>query len=358
VPRKLMIGRGGKGLAELVELSVCLGSKPLLVQGSTGNTSVKTGRTLWIKASGKRLANATNEDIFVPVPLGDADQFLSSSSTAQVTHPDSPGLTPSIETAMHLVLPHRIVIHVHSVNTIAWAVQQEGPSRLRQRLNDLRWCWIPYAASGAPLARAIRASLHSSPDVFILANHGLVIGAETCREAAALLADIEERLVIEPRETPEPDRSTLGRLASRDYRLPASDVIHSLATNPLSTAFVSGGILYPCQAMFLGRSTCVVSKCTSIAQSVDDYCVHNGVRPPALLIRETGVLVAKDLTATEAEVLDGLAQVVRRLPQNARVRYLSDRRIDKVLHGYVYNRARSRPPGKAEPLLGSQASAH
>jgi rhamnose utilization protein RhaD (predicted bifunctional aldolase and dehydrogenase) len=352
-----MKGRGGKRLAELAELSACLGSEPLLVQGSTGNTSVKTGRMLWIKASGKWLANATSEDIFVPVPLGDAEQFLALSSPAYVTLPDSSGLTPSIETAMHLVLPHRIVIHLHSVNTIAWAVQENGPSYLRQRLNGLPWCWIPYTSSGAPLARAMRASSRFSPDVFILANHGLVIGAETCGQAAALLADIEARLAIEPRETPEPKRAALGRLASTDYQLPTSDLIHSLATNPLSTAVVSGGILYPCQAMFLGRSMCVVSEGTFVGHAVHDYSLRNGGRPPALLVEGSGVLVAKDLTATEAEVLDGLAQVVRRLPQNARVQYLSDRRIDEVLNSNVYAGVQSRPPGKAEPPLRSKAAA-
>jgi len=351
-----MTGRGGKRVAELAELSACLGREPLLVQGSTGNTSVKTGRTLWIKASGKWLANATGEDMFVPVPLGDVDQFLSSPPSACVKQRDPSGLTPSIETAMHLVLPHRIVIHLHSVNTIAWAVQRDGSTCLSQRLSGLRWSWIPYALSGAPLARAIGASLHSSPDVFILANHGLVIGAETCQEAAALLADIEKRLAIKPSETPEPNRSFLGRLASRDYQLPASDAIHSLATNPSSMAVISGGILYPCQAMFLGRSMCVVSECTSIAQTVDDYYARNGVRPPALLVEGSGVLVARDLTATEAEVLDGLAQVVRRLPQNARVRYLSDRRIDEVLNSYVYAGAHSRPPGRVELLSRSKAA--
>lgn len=352
-----MTGRGGKRVAELAELSAGLGREPLLVQGSTGNTSVKTGRTLWIKASGKWLANATSEDMFVPVPLGDVDQFLSSHS-GYVQHAGPSGLTPSIETAMHLVLPHRIVIHLHSVNTIAWAVQRDGSTFLSQRLSGLRWSWIPYALSGAPLARAIRASLHSSPDVFILANHGLVIGAETCQESAVLLADIEKRLAIEPSETPEPNRSILGGLASRDYQLPASNVIHSLATNPSSMAVISGGILYPCQAMFLGRSMCVVSERTSIAQTVDDYRADNGGRPAALLVEGCGVLVARDLTATEAEVLDGLAQVVRRLPQNARVRYLSDRRIDEVLNGHVYAGAQSRPPGRVELLSRSKAATH
>jgi len=353
-----MTGKGGKRLAELVELSACLGSEPLLVQGSTGNTSVKSGRTLWIKASGKWLANATNEDMFVPVPLGHADNFLSSSSSAYVKRPAWSGLLPSIETAMHLVLPHRVVIHLHSVNTIAWAVQQDGSACLSRLLSGLRWCWIPYALSGAPLALAIRASLRFSPDVFVLANHGLVIGAETCREAAALLSEIEERLAVEPFETPEPNRSTLGRLASTDYRLPASDVIHSLATDPSLMAIVSGGILYPCQALFLGRSMCVVSEGASIEQSVDEYYFRNGVRPPALLVEGCGVLVAKDLTAAEAEVLNGLAQVMRRLPQNARVQYLSDRRIDEVLNGYVYAGAQPRPPGKVELPSRSKAAAH
>ena len=27
---------------------------------------------------------------------------------------------------MHAVMPHRVVIHVHSVNAIAWAVRRDG----------------------------------------------------------------------------------------------------------------------------------------------------------------------------------------------------------------------------------------
>jgi len=34
----------------------------------------------------------------------------------------------SIETFMHAVVPHRVVVHVHSVNTIAWRRRTQSPS--------------------------------------------------------------------------------------------------------------------------------------------------------------------------------------------------------------------------------------
>ena len=45
-------------------LSAALGSDPLRVQGPGGNTSIKDGDVMWIKASGTELANALTEDIF------------------------------------------------------------------------------------------------------------------------------------------------------------------------------------------------------------------------------------------------------------------------------------------------------
>ena len=46
-----------------------IGKDPLLVQGAGGNVSWKDGDTLWVKASGTWLADATEKDIFVPVDL-------------------------------------------------------------------------------------------------------------------------------------------------------------------------------------------------------------------------------------------------------------------------------------------------
>ena len=60
----------------LREFSACLGNNPLLVQGSNGNTSIKIDGRLWIKASGKWLADATAEDIFVSAGIAQARQSV------------------------------------------------------------------------------------------------------------------------------------------------------------------------------------------------------------------------------------------------------------------------------------------
>jgi len=41
------------------------------------------------------------------------------------------------------VLPHAVVIHVHSVNTIAWAIREDAPARLEELLHGMQWQWIP-----------------------------------------------------------------------------------------------------------------------------------------------------------------------------------------------------------------------
>src|SRR5260370_35136201 len=106
---------------------------------------------------------------------------------------------------MHAVLPHRVVIHVHSANTIAWAVREDAPGQLKHRLDGVRWQWIPYVASGLPLALEIQKALSCSSgfDGLVLGNHGLVIGAEDCRAAEGLLYEVDRRLATRPGRGPE-----------------------------------------------------------------------------------------------------------------------------------------------------------
>lgn len=112
-------------LLGLRELSARIGSNSLLVQASTGNTSIKIDDELWIKASGKWLIDAYCDDFLIPVKLARAKRCLSENAAIPETGaPSGVGLRASIETAMHAVLPQKVVVHVHSVNTIAWAVRR------------------------------------------------------------------------------------------------------------------------------------------------------------------------------------------------------------------------------------------
>ena len=161
----------------LRELSARVGNEPLLVQASNGNTSIKMDRTLWIKASGRWLAHATREEMFLGVGLAAARRSLQNGTSIPARHGAHSDLKPSIETPMHAAIPHRVVIHVHSINAISWAIRLDGPEQIKDRLEGLHWQWIPYAPSGNPLAREIAKAAERCPEtnVFILGSHGLVV---------------------------------------------------------------------------------------------------------------------------------------------------------------------------------------
>src|SRR5580700_11938317 len=127
-------------LARLRDLTARLGSDPLLTQASTGNSSIKLDGVLWIKASGKWMADALDQDILMPLDLAGVIRDCLRRGLDPVDR--YPGA--SVETAMHAVLPHRVVLHVHSVNTIAWAVRRDGAAELADRLAGFHWQWVSY----------------------------------------------------------------------------------------------------------------------------------------------------------------------------------------------------------------------
>ena len=129
-------------LSSLRELSALVGSDLLLTQASTGNSSIKLENILWIKTSGKWMADAIHEDIFIPLDLREVKECVK-----QKADPAELDVRASIETAMHAVMPHRVVLHIHSVDTIAWAVRQDAPVQLKYRLDGLLWQWISYVTS-------------------------------------------------------------------------------------------------------------------------------------------------------------------------------------------------------------------
>jgi rhamnose utilization protein RhaD (predicted bifunctional aldolase and dehydrogenase) len=313
----------------LLDLSVRIGRNPLLVQASSGNTSLKVDGTLWIKASGKWLAYADREEILVPVNLAECLECLRSSRSL----PARAHLRPSIETFMHAILPQRVVVHVHSVNTIAWAVRSDATWQLSERLSGLHWQWVPYTLSGMPLAREIQAASMDYPetDIFVLGNHGLVVCGDDCDAAEALLFEIERRLAIHPRAAAGAKPGVLEQVArSSHWRLPDAAVLHTLGADVISRRIVDRGVLYPCQAIFLGAALPHFASCKGLSE-IDDAA-------PVLVVEGSGVLTNERITSAEWAMLNGFAEVVRRIETSAPIRYLTDQEVNSVLgaDGYHY----------------------
>ena len=312
-------------LPRLRQLTARIGADPLLTQGSTGNSSIKLDGVLWIKASGKWMADAMDEDIFISLELAEVLREC----LARAVDPAVRYANASIETAMHAVLPHRVVLHVHSVNTIAWAVRNDAGVQLQCQLQGLRWQWVPYVAPGLPLSQALERALFAGPDtdVFVLGNHGLVIGGEDCDAVEDLLIEIERRLAICPRRPHEADYAALAELCQdSSWDLPEDDQVHALGTDAHSQAILSRGLLYPCQAIFSMSSTPDLFRAIPYPfpgdESLSQYCNR-----PFLVIGGRGVLVSRTITPAELAMISGLAQIVQRVNDSARLHYLSEAEI-------------------------------
>ncbi|HZS57257.1 MAG TPA: class II aldolase/adducin family protein [Bryobacteraceae bacterium] len=321
-------------LIALRELAARLGCNPLLVQASSGNISTKIDDVLWIKASGKWMVHSEADDFLVAVRLARAKRYLQRDRTIpEASGSSAGGVRASIETAMHAILPQRVVVHVHSVNTIAWAVREDGPKQLSRRLLGLKWQWIPYLRSGNALAKKIGDVISRFPqtDVFVLGNHGLVVCGKDCCSAEQLLADVESRLAVEPRSAPESDFAQLGRrLPGPNWFIPRWAGVHALATDRVSRRILSGGVLYPCQAIFLPDTILPPARSASRELSTSNKeCDLQTVR----LLEEHGVLCNSHMSSAEQQMFLGLANVVQRIDASAPIRYLTASEVKGVLHG-------------------------
>jgi rhamnose utilization protein RhaD (predicted bifunctional aldolase and dehydrogenase) len=310
-------------LARLRKLTARIGANPLLTQASSGNSSTKLDGVLWIKASGKWMADAMRDDIFVAL---DQEEIVRE-CLPRGLDPASRYPGASIETAMHAVLPHRVVLHVHAVNTIAWAIRKDAAVQLQRQLDGLRWQWISYVASGLPLSQAIEQSLFVNPDtnVFVLGNHGLVVGGEDCDAVEDLLIELERRLAVCPRRAHPADYEALERLCqASSWDLPDDDHVHALGTDANSHTILSGGLLYPCQAIFSDSSTPDLFMPIPYPEneSLSQYCAR-----PFLIVGGHGVLVSKSITPAQLAMISGLAQVVQRVNASTPLRYLSEAEV-------------------------------
>jgi rhamnose utilization protein RhaD (predicted bifunctional aldolase and dehydrogenase) len=317
-------------LAELAALSAALGRDSEQVQAAGGNTSLKAGGVLWVKASGLWLADALHRDVFVPVRL----EPVLAAVAAGVPDPVGPsvlaeanpgGLRPSIETTLHALLPQAVVVHTHSVRALALTVREDAEARLAERLGGLAWAFLPYLQPGLPLTLALAERLGAGPvDVILLGNHGLVVAAPTAASARALLAEVERRLDAPVLPTPPlgPDAaSTLTRLADALRLRPARHArAHDLAADPHRLARATAGSLYPDHVIFLGPGAATLPADPSAGPAAVASALEAGRK--LLLAPGAGALLAPGTGESADELALCLALALERVPDDAHLRYL------------------------------------
>lgn len=319
-------------LQALRALSAALGRNRFRTQAAGGNTSIKRNGVMWIKASGRRLADAMDQDIMVPVALDGLraaalrnDPAADGAAAFVIEELNPSKLRPSIETSVHAIVPQTVVTHIHCVETIALAVRENASDLVADRLRGLDglvWSFVPYRRPGLPLARAIIETAAPGANVLILGNHGLVVSGDSVAEVESLTERVCAALSQAPRPAPRADIAAIeGRARNSEYRLPKDEDAHALAIDPASLLLANGASLYPDHVIFLGRGIVVAPDVATGASMRGSGGTDSP--PPMLILPGTGILLHRSTTRAADAMALCLADVVARIPGDAELLRLS-----------------------------------
>jgi rhamnulose-1-phosphate aldolase/alcohol dehydrogenase len=192
-------------VSDLIGRSNRLGADPRNTNYAGGNTSVKgtavdpvTGKPvelLWVKGSGGDLGTLTEAGLavlrldrlraLVDVYPGVEREDEMVASFDFCLHGRG-GAAPSIDTAMHGLVPAAHVDHLHPDAGIAFATAVDGATLTRACFGT-RVAWVPWRRPGFQLGLDIAAIRAANPDAIgvILGGHGITAWGETSVAAEA-----------------------------------------------------------------------------------------------------------------------------------------------------------------------------
>ena len=197
-------------LALRVYTSRLLGQNTDLVLHGGGNTSVKvklnniTGEEadiIFVKGSGSDLASMDAKG-FVGLnitPLKKlkgleklSDEDMDNQLKIHKIYAGAPD--PSVETMVHVLLPHKYIDHTHSDSILVLTSQENGADMLKKALGP-KIAILPYTISGFPLAKEIIGQYEQNPDIeaIVIMNHGIFTFAEDAETSYNLMIAYVDR---------------------------------------------------------------------------------------------------------------------------------------------------------------------
>jgi rhamnose utilization protein RhaD (predicted bifunctional aldolase and dehydrogenase) len=272
------------------------------------------------------LKDALIDDIFVPVDLSDLTAALSARNfDAKPRLMVNSLLRPSIETALHGLLPQRVVVHLHAIEALAILVRPDAWRELEARL-PLRWrpCFVPYCKPGAELAQVVHSTVQANPrtQLVCMGNHGVVLAGDSVGEVEAILDDVVQALRSSP-QVPIA-RTGLAAIHVDEHRslVPIPDaVIQGLDLSRAGLLRMANTwALYPDHVVFLGAQP--------ICHDSVDAAVQTCIRYPSLgveqphFIRDTGVFAFEELSPSRQAQLRCYADVLLRQPPHQQLNAL------------------------------------
>ncbi len=315
-------------LEQLVRLSRTFGNDSQYVLLGGGNTSVKEGDVMYVKASGHALGSI-DESGFVKMSLLSLDKIWSKSYPADDEQREDvvladmmncryPGETarPSVEALLHSLMPFTYVVHMHPSMVNGLTCGQSGQMAVSVLFPDA--LWIPLVKPGYILALTVRDAMEAYamehdgavPHIIFLQNHGVFVGADSPVQIDAyyekIMKTISSHVIRRPNFTEVPiDEPHVRQVMAGIHLFAGADADIKFAMNvelqtklqnketfyPISSAFTPDHIVYSgFKPLWIGSD---VFSQADPAQGVCDRCqlflTEEGVRPKVVCVQDTGV---------------------------------------------------------------------
>ena len=313
-------------IKELVKISRFYGKDPSFLLAGGGNTSFKDKRYLYVKASGFKLASI-GKDGFVKLERNALNRIWEKEYPADVDLREKQALQdlmdsrargetkrPSVESLLHAVLPQKYVIHTHPTIVNGLTCSKNG-RYIAEKLFHTQCMWVPSVNPGYILAKLIKTRLseykkkyESLPDIILLENHGMFVGAETIREIKNIhdfiIGTLKKQIVREPDfSLTWINKTEMEKVYSHLKNYSAfKDAYITFEYNTEISAAVKDSASFqkvhssytPDHTLYAGPEMLFVEDLDGIGQDIDQYKERNGCYPKVIAVKTIGVFALGD----------------------------------------------------------------
>ena len=335
--------KNSKEFSQFLEFSKEIGKDISMVQAAGGNTSMKLGDTMWVKASGKWLINACAEEIMVPVNISKVktilknEEFSEKELSVSKISDDKIALRPSVETPLHAVLDFKYVLHTHDVNVISIAIQNNSQALFKNVMSEFNWKFLPYIKPGIELSKQLLAIKSKSDNVFVLQNHGLIVCGDSLDEIKQLNLKIRESLenevIKKVKLNYKNDIRLEINLQNTEYKFLNEDYAFTLANNKTWLKKISFGSFLPDLLVFLGPKVLTIEpdpeNLSMILNKLSELSLPLNA---CVILAGVGVIVRKDSLKGTAELIRLLYELMLRVPDEANLEYFNNNQISELLN--------------------------
>jgi len=355
-------------LSQLIQMSRNYGSNPDYVLAGGGNTSLKEGNILFVKASGTTLATI-DETGFVVMNRDLLQQMWAKTYSQDSAIREAEVLQdllasrlagqlgrPSVETALHDLMEYRFVLHLHPALVNGVTCSQKDQSWVRKNFND-DVIWLDATKPGYLLAAVCRTLFETyktkfgkPAQILLIENHGVFFGANTLEEMDDLVDGLMDRIrrdtVIIPDFTFVPSLENIDDIKKIILSIsPDSTIVHEsnqairALSDGSSEAMQIRSPFTPDHIVYCGPYPLHTTK-DDLRQDYHTFVQTYGFPPKVILVRAAGLFaIGKNMkmaTLSKELFLDEI-KILTYSKNFGGPRFMTPEDIDFIIHWEVEN---------------------